>query len=61
MNGKDFEGSGCGVIRILFGIFLKGLRKTMKKHKTLGQDSSHPDRDSNRGPPEYNSWALPLY
>jgi hypothetical protein len=56
MNGK-----GCGKkqlwpnLRSYPGIYLEGLRKTMK---TLSQDSQFPGRDLNPGPPEYEAGVL---
>jgi hypothetical protein len=39
------------------GIFLEGLRKTMKNFR---EDNRYPGRDSNRSHPEFKSEALPL-
>jgi hypothetical protein len=54
--GKDLEGSGHGLILGYdTGIFLDGLRKTMK---SLDQDSQSQGRDLNLGPPEYKAGVL---
>jgi hypothetical protein len=56
MTGKDLEGSGHGLIlRHCPCIYLEGLRKTMKTHKTHSQDSWSLGQDLNSVPPEYEA------
>jgi hypothetical protein len=56
MNGRDMEGSGRGLILILYpDICPEDLRKTTIN---LNQYSRSPGRDLKSGPPEYEAGLL---
>jgi hypothetical protein len=58
MNWKGFQGSGRGIYNFQ-ALSRHSPGATKRNHeKTLSQDSWYPDRDLNRGPPEYEAVVL---